>query len=145
MNYIEQIQKGVKSVQSSLDDLVDIAMHENEAQIRNWITERWLTGRTPTGDLIGMYRFEDYAELKNVMNSYAGFGNVDLTLTGALGRGIKISPFGDDYEVFSSDWKYDKIVEKYGEINFNISEPEREILFSKITLIILTELNKAYE
>lgn len=145
MNYVEQLRQGVKNVQSNLDDLIDIAMHENENQIRNWITDRWLTGKTPLGDYIGVYRGQGYAELKNRLNSKAGLGNVDLTLTGALGRGIQISGFNNEYEVFSTDTKYSDIVAKYGEINFNISEPEREILFSKITLIILTELNKAYE
>lgn len=145
MNYIEEIQKGVQSIQVGLGDLVDIAMHENEKQIREWITDRWLTGKTPLGDYIGVYRGQGYAELKNRLNSKAGLGNVDLTLTGALGRGIQISGFNDEYEIFSTDWKYNDIVAKYGEINFNISEDEREILFSKIILIVLTELNNAYE
>lgn len=145
MNYLEQLQTNVKSVQSSIEDLVDIAMHDNEKQIREWITNRWLLGKTPLGGFIGVYRGQGYSELKNRLNSKAGLGNVDLTLTGALGRGIRISGFNNEYEIFSTDWKYEKIVEKYGEINFNISEDEREILFSKITLMILTELNNAYE
>ena len=121
-------------------------MHKNEKWIREQIRKRWLLGKRPAGSLIGLYRSEDYAEDKYNQNNNAGFGNVDLTLTGALGRGIQISGFNDDYEIFSSDTKYEDIVDKYGYYNFNITEDEKKELFDRILSVILLEsINEAYE
>jgi len=92
-----------------------------------------------------LYRSEDYADDKYQLNNAAGFGNVDLTLTGALGRGIQISGFNDEYEIFSSDYKYEDIVDKYGYYNFNISEDERKELFDKILVVVLNDvMNNTY-
>ena len=78
------------------------------------------------------------------MNSLAG-GDVDLTLTGALGKGIKVKPLGDDFEIFSTDSKFDEIADKYGDYNFNISEDEKIILFDKIMANVLNEImDKSY-
>ena len=128
-----------------IQDLVDYQLHENEKWIREKIRNRWALGKKPDGSIIGLYRSEDYAEDKYKQNSKAGFGNVDLTLTGSLWRGIQISGFNDEYEVFSSDSKYEDITEKYGYYNFNITEDEKELLFNKILVNILTDvMNKTY-
>lgn len=115
-------------------------MHEKQAWIREKIRKRWLLGKRPDGSMIGLYRDEGYAEYKLGLNNEAGFGNVDLTLTGALGRGIRISGFNDEYEVFSEDQKYESIVERYGYYNFNITEQEKNELFDKILSIILLDV-----
>jgi len=124
---------------------VDYELHKNEKWIREKIRSRWLLGKKPDGSLIGLYRSEDYAEDKYQLNNAAGFGNVDLTLTGALGRGIQITGFNDEYEIFSTDRKYTDIVEKYGYYNFNISEDERKELFDKILVVVLNDvMNNTY-
>jgi hypothetical protein len=107
-------------------------MHENEKWIRKTIRNRWKLGKTPEGGVIGLYRSEIYADYKYGENPNAGFGNVDLTLTGALGRGIRISGFNEEYEIYSEDSKYEDIKDKYGEYNFNISEQEQIELFKRI-------------
>lgn len=128
-----------------LQDLVDYQMHENEAWIRQRIRDRWLLGKRPDGSIIGLYQSEDYAEEKYSKNSLAGFGNVDLTLTGSLWRGIQISGFNDEYEIFSTDSKYDEIKDKYGEYNFNITEEEKQMLFDKILVNVLMDvMDKTY-
>ena len=145
MDYPTALVNNVKKVIGSIKDLILLGVLENEKQIRDWITKRWLTGKTPNGDLIGFYQGYDYAEFKNVMNSFAGLGHVDLTLTGALGKGIRVNPISKDkFEIFSTDWKYNDIAEKYGELNFNISEPEKKMLYSKIVMVIMQEIDKAY-
>ena len=120
-------------------------MHENEKWIREKIKNRWSLGKKPDGSIIGLYRSEEYAREKFSKNTSAGFGNVDLTLTGSLWRGIQISGFNDKYEIFSSDSKYEEITEKYGDYNFNITDDERKILFDKIiNNVLINILNKTY-
>jgi hypothetical protein len=124
---------------------VDYQLHENEEWIKQTIRSRWSLGKKPDGSIIGLYASEEYARDKFRESSSAGFGNVDLTLTGSLWKGIQISGFNDEYEVFSKDSKYDEIVDKYGEYNFNISETEKKILFDRILVNILTSvMNKTY-
>ena len=132
MDYISPIAKEVKSQINQIENLVDIELHNEEDWIRDTIKKRWLLGKRPDGSLIGLYRSEDYANYKFQENSKAGFGNVDLTLTGALVRGIRISGFNDEYEIYSEDIKYSDIVDNYGDYNFNISESEKEQLFERI-------------
>lgn len=144
MNFLSNISNKLKTVQNSIGVLISVGVESNEEQIRNWIRNRWLTGKDSEGNAIGFYRFEDYAEQKNVMNSFAGFGNVDLTYTGLMGKSIEISNFNGDYQVTSSVSYYDKIIEKYGEINFNITDAEKQKLNDIIFIVIFNEINKSY-
>lgn len=132
MDYITPVKKEVVNQISQIASLVDFELHKEENWIRETIRQRWLLGKRPDGSLIGLYRSEDYANYKFNENNKAGFGNVDLTLTGALVRGIRISGFNDEYEIYSEDTKYEDIVEKYGYYNFNISEDEQKELFQRI-------------
>ena len=146
MNYLTPILKKVKSGINKVPDFIDFEIHKKEDLIKKWITDRWKLGLTPDGDIIGIYRSEDYADIKYSLSNSAGFGNVDLTLTGALGRGIKVSGFNNEYEIFSSDQKYEDITEKYGYANFNITDNQREELFKILFDIVLNQiLQQSYE
>ena len=132
-----------------LQSLVNDHVKLNEAEIRQTIRDRWLLGKDPDGNEIGIYSRSDfgaeYAFFKNKINPSAGVGNVDLTLTGALGKGIKVKPLGDNFEVFSTDSKFDEIADKYGDYNFNLSEDEKKVLFDKILVNVLNNvMNKSY-
>jgi hypothetical protein len=128
-----------------MDGVLEAEIYKNEEQIKRWIRERWLTGYDANGDAIGLYRFEDYAEEKYARSSLAGFGNVDLTYSGAMGRSIQISGFNKgEFEVFSTVGYYNKIVEKYGEVNFNITETEKNKLTDIIFIVIFNDINEAY-
>lgn len=145
MNYLKNIQAKLKQAQLSVDDLIANTVDKNEDQIRKWIRESWLTGYDSNNDAIGLYRFEDYAEEKNAMNSLAGFGNVDLTYSGAMGRAIQIKGLNNnEFEVFSTVSYYDKILEKYGDASFNIREFQKEKLIDLMLKAIFSEINKAY-
>lgn len=146
MDYLKPVQSELKKQISSLEDYIDIEMHANEKWIRESIKDRWDLGKRPDGSIIGLYRSEEYARDKYNKSNSAGFGNVDLTLTGSLWRGIQISGFNGEYEVFSTDSKYEDIADKYGYYNFNLSEEERNFLFDKILVTILNRvINKTYE
>lgn len=145
MDYLKPVLKELKSQISKIEDIVDTQMYENEKWIQNTIKERWVLGLKPDGSIIGLYANEDYADEKYKQNSKAGFGNVDLTLTGSLWRGIQISGFNDEYEIFSKDSKYEDIVDKYGYYNFNITEEEKKNLFDKILVNVLMDvMEKTY-
>lgn len=110
----------------------------NSNKIVEGIRRRWLFGKDPNGGIIGNYRSSSYRMFKVGINSL-GNGNVDLTLTGALGRGLTIKKKGNkEYEIFSTDSKFDKISDKYGIENFNMSKEQMTELFDTLYL-------KAYE
>lgn len=146
LNYFKPLSQNAKEVKPKIEDFVDIEMMRNEAWIRQRIRERWLKGLKPDGSIIGEYASESYAEDKFSMNRGAGFGNVDLTLTKSLGQKIEMGGFQDEYEIFSKDRKYDEIVDKYGEDNFNITPEQEKELLDKVMAYALNEaLNQIYE
>ena len=145
LDYLKAPNKALKKEIASLEDTIDRQMFRKEKWIREKIRKRWLLGKDPDGNIIGLYASEDYANEKFSQNSMAGFGNVDLTLTGSLGQKIQIGGFNNEYEIFSKDPKFDDITEKYGDYNFNITDEERKELFDEILLVILTQaIDKMY-
>lgn len=145
MNYLSEISKELQTVKISVNGVIEAEMYKNEEQIKRWIRNRWLTGKDPNGNQIGLYRFEDYAEDKYSRSTLAGFANVDLTYSGLMGRSIEIQNFNGGFEVFSTVGYYDKIIDKYGDVNFNITDIEKDKLIGMIFMVIFEEINKAYE
>lgn len=73
------------------------------------------------------------------INPRAG-GDVDLTLTGALGRGLKVKKTSySKYEIFSTDSKFKKISSKYGLEQFNLDDQQRQDLFDMLYASALEE------
>lgn len=104
----------------------------NSEHIVDGIRRRWAFGKDVNGGIIGKYRNKDYEAFKVSTNSRAG-GNVDLTLTGALGQGLTIRKAGDKkYEIFSTDYKYERIAIKYGIEQFNLDSQQQEELFDML-------------
>lgn len=65
-------------------------------------------------------------------------GNVDLTLTGALGKGLRIKKNSNhEFEIFSLDEKFAHISLKYGIEEFNITPGEWQTIQDEILNIIL--------
>lgn len=142
MNYLSEISSKLKVI--DFDEIIANVVDDNEHQVRNWITNRWLLGKNSENELIGLYRGSGYAEEKYKLNNRAGFGNVDLTYSGLMGRSIQISGFNNEFEVFSTVGYYDDIVQKYGEVNFNITDAEKNKLTNIIFMVIFNEINEAY-
>jgi len=150
LDYLKKPSQVLKSQIANLQATINQEMLKNQDEIRQTIRERWLLGKDPLGYAIGIYSKSDigaeYAFFKNKINPKAGLGNVDLTLTGALGKKIRLVEVSNGFEVISTDEKFEAIKEKYGDYNFNLSESERKELFDEILLTILTQaINKAYE
>lgn len=145
MDYFAPVQTELKSQISQIQNLVNQILEQKESWIREKIKDRWLLGVDPDGNKIGFYRSGEYAGFKADLNNKAGLGNVDLTLTGALGRGIKVKGFNTGLEIYSTDSKYDEITSKYGDYNFNLSDEVRDELFNEVLGEILNEvINTSY-
>lgn len=71
-------------------------------------------GLMPDRSKIGSYASDDYALFKNNLNGLAGFGNVDLILTGAWSNSLFPIKKGDGFIFDSSNEKNDGLLEKYG-------------------------------
>ena len=109
----------------------------NSEQIVDGIRRRWAFGKGVNNDIIGEYRNSEYQAFKVSTNPRAG-GYVDLTLTGALGRGLTIQKKGDKkYEIFSTDYKFERIALKYGIEQFNLDQQQTEELFDMLYYMTL--------
>ena len=104
----------------------------NSENIVEGIRRRWAFGKDVNDGIIGQYQNPDYQAFKVYSNPNAG-GTVDLTLTGALGQGLTIRKKGDkQYEIFSTDYKFKRIADKYGIEQFNLDQQQIEELFDML-------------
>lgn len=147
MNYASEIQKKLKTETQNIPKYFADNFYTFEADIRELIKKRWKTGKKPNGGVIGIYKSVDYALFKK-QKSDAPFRVVDLTLTGSLGNKIEVELFNAEkgiFEVYSTDIKFQSIVDKYGLDNFNLTEIETEKIINKITtLVYKTIIKKVY-
>lgn len=133
-----------KVSQNDIEVLFDKLFEQYLPKIKKLIKDRWLLGKKPNGDLIGFYASDTYERYKYFeISDKAGYGKIDLTLTGSLGDKIDISIIdAGEYEIFSRDNKYDEIVENFGEYNFNITDKERDNIVAEITKKVVNEIIK---
>ena len=111
----------------------------NSEQIVEGIRRRWLFGKDINDGIIGTYSWKEY-EMFKVSSNPRAEGNVDLTLTGALGRGLTVKKLSNSrYEIFSTDSKFDKISKQYGIEQFNMDERQKDELFDTLYYFALTE------
>ena len=104
----------------------------NSENIVEGIRRRWSFGKDVNDGIIGQYQNPDYQAFKVYSNPNAG-GTVDLTLTGDLGQGLTIRKKGDkQYEIFSTDYKFKRIADKYGIEQFNLDQQQMEELFDML-------------
>ena len=139
-SYINKLEKAKNNVESDVLSL----LIDNESEIRAMIKQRWLLGKRTDGDIIGVYSDSDYsngyAEQKNRMNPKAGYGNVDLVLSGDLVGRIKTVLENKKIEIISTDDKFEDILENYGADNFNITEEEETELLDGIMVEVVTNI-----
>lgn len=126
---LNQVNERAKQINQALvSRLFKREILNNKEEIVTLVRERWLRGKKPDGSIIGEYRSFAYQQEKLRMNSLAG-GNVDLTLTGALNKGLDIFPLsGDNFNIFSKDEKARSIAEKYGLDVYGLTKEEEEIV-----------------
>ena len=141
MMYQQQLQKALKEKQLIPQTLGTLIIFNSE-QIVNGIKQRWAFGKSSDGGIIGQYRNSEYQAFKVQTNPRAG-GNVDLTLTGALGNNLMIKKKGTiTYEIISIDSKFKAISRKYGLNQFNLDQQQQDELFD---MLILMTIEQYYE
>jgi hypothetical protein len=79
-------------------------------------------GKKSTGGGIGQYASMEYAHMKSSMNSEAGFGNVDLILTGSFNQKMELSASGDSFKIDSADEKSTSLQLWYGTDVFGLTD-----------------------
>lgn len=133
MDYIETYQRTLqKSIsRSEISKLVGDIIILNSGIIINQVRERWQHGQSVYGGIIGRYSWDDYRMFKQAQNPLAG-GNVDLMLTGALSLGLTVKKVGSEYQIFSTDSKYNKIGQKYGYEEFGLTKEQLDAFFNEL-------------
>lgn len=71
-------------------------------------------GLRPNGKRIGEYANDNYAHKKNMQNSLAGYGNVDLIQTGAFVNSMFVFKNTKGFLFDASNDKKGKLIEQYG-------------------------------
>jgi len=89
-----------------------------------------LEGKKANGQPIGKYRSLKYAAKKAQQNPLAGFGNVDLNLTGAFQSAVFLSVTSTSFIFESPDEKTAMLIGKYGD-PFGLSYASRVIVINE--------------
>jgi len=138
MNYKKILNRATKE-RGNVHNIIGTLMVFNSEQIVEGIRRRWLFGKDINDGIIGTYSWKEY-EMFKVSSNPRAEGNVDLTLTGALGRGLTVKKLSNSrYEIFSTDSKFDKISKQYGIEQFNMDERQKDELFDTLYYFALTE------
>jgi hypothetical protein len=97
------------------------------------------------GQTIGKYRSAAYARKKNQMNPNAGYGNVDLKLTGSFYEAMEAKAQPEGMNINSTDQKSQMLQQKYGSDIFGLfgewKEPFVEKLQTAVTELLTEQLN----
>lgn len=116
---IDQLINNVKKIKPL--QIIKDSMAATESRLIEAQQLQMLSGKTSEGKLIGKYKNPKYAIKKFNMNSYAGFGNVDLRLSGEFQRNTKVYFFSTAVIFKSTDQKTPKLVDRYGEQIFGLN------------------------
>lgn len=118
-------EKEKSQIQTYIDEVID------NYDFNKIIRDRWLKGLRPNGGIIGKYA--------------NGSGNVNLTDTGEMGRELQIFDVGRNIYAFGSGVEYyEKIADRYGLDNFNISNKDKydllDFIFIKVSEKYITNV-----
>lgn len=150
MIYQKLLQKAQKE-KSQLSQTIGTLIIFNSSTLVEGIRTRWLFGKSSDGLPIGHYSnnsyeanrkagYKKYSPFKHNLNPKAGDGIVDLTLTGSLGENLKlIKKSNITFEVISTDWKFEKLVDQYGLKPFNMDQQQTTELFDMLYLMAMEQ------
>lgn len=119
---------------SDLFDWCDEYITLNTNKILDLVRNRMKQGKNTEGGLIGVYRSNNYALFKERLNPLA-HGTVDLFLTGDLQKELTIKRDANLATIFSTNWKYDMLFEKYGGGSaFGLTQIQHDEIISEMLL-----------
>ena len=119
MATLEQLKSKFKSI--DFGKLIEDSVVATKGDLIEYQRGQMLHGLNSSGSTIGKYRSKDYARRKANMNPVAGYGNVDLKLTGEFQRNLNVRFFARSFFLFSTDSKMKKLTEKYGDVIWGLS------------------------
>ncbi len=120
------------AVRENLPTLVGECMLTEQDAIVAMNAEQMLDGVNTEDSPIGEYHSKGYALTKNELNPKAGFGNVDLKLTGDFQDRMYLIANNGEYEVNSSDEKTNKLIGQYGDEIFGLTDKNKEKTYELI-------------
>ena len=148
MEYIDRELEDARLKKMTFREIVEECVAQIEPEMVESIRKRWLSGKSANGGHIVNkktgkgYANKAYEKIKRAKNPEAG-GNVDLTLTGALGKGLTVLKSGSDqYKIISTDSKYREIGSKYGFEEFDLSDQEADYFMNKIETLVESKLKR---
>ena len=119
-----------KLSQVNVTDAAVQAIELSEPEILREQRHQLLEGKKANGTPIGKYRSLKYAAKKAAQNPLAGFGNVDLNLTGAFQSAVFLSVTSTTFIFESPDEKTAMLIGKYGD-PFGLSPESRAIVINE--------------
>lgn len=127
----------------NFDTIIGDVLHDNSQSLVLSQQQQMLRGETAeAGKKIGKYKNKSYRKKKFEMNVLAGYGNVDLRLTGIFQKSIKLYFFSKSFFFTSSDSKTKKLTGKYGEDIFGLNPKSRKPVIKDTVAPNATEVIK---
>lgn len=107
-----------------MEQVIGEALEQTIEQHKIRLQNQMLHGEAKTGK-IGKYRSLSYAARKVLINPLAGFGNVDLKLTGSFQDLIEIKVDGAGTNTTSADEKAEELRHKYGDEIYGLNKQNK--------------------
>lgn len=124
MGTINQLRAKLQSL--NIAEVSQASIEETKDEIIERQKEQLRYGLNSKGEKIGKYKNPAYARKKSSMNPLAGFGNVDLKLTGAFVGGIKVDVGNEVFTTESLDSKAEGLEAKYGNDILGLDEDHKK-------------------
>lgn len=128
MSVLTNAVRSLQQIQRQLPALAIQVLKEHTAEIEDAVREQHLAGESTAAqdEPLGIYRNPLYARMKHMMNSAAGYGVVDLELTGAFHDSIRVTVTRSGVTITASDPKTKELLEKYGDDILNLNAERRQ-------------------
>ena len=118
------------------------SIDETREVIKQKQRDQLLQGLKADGTKIGKYRNSFYAEKKHAQNPLAGFGNVDLKLTGDLYSELFVDVRSSSFVIDSADEKTGELVKKYGDPFGLTSDSKVEYINESLQKVFVDNIKK---
>ena len=130
-DYLQQLQQRAITAQANIGFAAGRILQSNE-EIGNQIVQLnkdqlYEFGEDAKKQILPMYRSIYYADMKAEMRS--GRELTDLFLTGSFQGGFYLVVDGDTYGITSDDSKTSKLIAKYGENIFGLTDDNKQIAY----------------
>lgn len=144
MRSLNNMQQAVNQV--NLETILQKSMEQNTETYLTQQKEQMSFAVNSKGETIGKYRSQAYAQKKNQMNPDAGFGNVDLKLTGSFYAGMEATAEASGMNIDSTDQKSKMLQQNYGASIFGLFGEWKEPFLQDLQIsgieLLTNELNQ---